>query len=107
MSNPFSTIIGKNKSKDKVFEPPLDKGIEKAVLILNQFGVETYESCQGGGSGHTYPEPTIRFEGDRSEGFRALAVALQHGLPIFNLRRLWYIVDGEPVGPVWEMTFLK
>lgn len=48
MSNPFSTIIGKNKSKDKVFEPPLDKGIEKAVLILNQFGVETYESCQGG-----------------------------------------------------------
>ena len=106
MNNPLSTIIKKNKSKNKVFEPPLDKGIEKYVLILNEFGIETYESCQGG-RGHAYPEPTIRFEGDRSEGFRALAIALQHGLPVFNLRRLWYMVDGEPVGPVWEITFLK
>jgi len=98
--------MNKVKSKNKEFDPPLDKGIEKAVLILNQFGIETYKSCQGG-RGHTYPESTIRFEGDRSEGFRALAIALQHGLPVFNLRRLWYIVDGEPVGPVWEITFLK
>lgn len=100
----INNIIKKIKSKDKEFSPPLDKGIEKFVLILNQFGIETYESCEGG-RGHAYPEPTIRFEGDRSEGFRALAIALQNRLPVFNLRRLWYIEDGEPTGPVWEMTF--
>jgi hypothetical protein len=104
--NSIKTIIKKNKLKDKKFEPPLDKGIEKAVLILNEFGIETFESCQGG-NGHTFPEPTIRFSGDRSEGFRALAVALQHDLPVFELRRVWDIENGEPVGPIWEMTFLE
>ncbi len=88
------------------FSPPLDKGIEKFVLILRENGIETYESCEGG-KDHPYPEPTIRFEGDRSEGFRALAIAIQNHLPIYNLRRLWYIEDGEPTGPIWEMTFYE
>jgi hypothetical protein len=35
----------------------LDPGIAKAVKILNKFGIQTYESCQGG-AGHSYPEPT-------------------------------------------------
>ena len=86
------------------YESPLDKGIEEAVHILRDGNIETYESCEGG-DGHAYPEPTIRFHGDRSEGFRALAVALQHDLPVSALRRNWSILDGEPVGPTWEMTF--
>ncbi len=86
------------------FDLPLDKGVERFVNILIAGGVETYESCEGG-PGHSYPEPTIRFHGDRAAGFRALAVALEHNLPIKDLRRIWVMVDGELQGPTWELTF--
>lgn len=86
------------------FDSPLDPGIERAVLILRAASVETFESCQGG-EGHAYSEPTVRFHGQQSEGFRALALAQMAGLPVRLLRRGWMIVDGEPAGPWWEMTF--
>jgi hypothetical protein len=82
----------------------IDAGIAKEVRILWENGVETTESCQGG-QGHPFPEPTVRFAGDKSEGPRALGIALQNGLRVTALRRVWSIVDGEPVGPFWEMTF--
>jgi hypothetical protein len=66
--------------------------------------VETFESCEGG-AGHSFADPTVRFYGERSEGFRALAVAQAYGLPVLDLRRYWQIVDGEPCGPYWELTF--
>jgi hypothetical protein len=44
------------------FEPPLDTAIERAVRILREGGIETFESCQGG-KGHSYAEPAIRFHG--------------------------------------------
>jgi hypothetical protein len=87
-----------------VFEPPLDGGIKDAVLVLVANGVETFESCEGG-AGHSFREPTIRFEGQGSEGLRALSVALENGLPVFELRRAWGVVDGMIHGPWWEMTF--
>ena len=62
------------------YDPALDSGIRQAVATLNQAGIETFESCQGG-EGHAYLEPTVRFHGDRTEGYRALAAALQEGLP--------------------------
>ena len=86
------------------YSPPLDTNIKKEVVILNKNGIETFESCEGG-VGHAYPERTIRFHGDRSEGFRALAIAMQNNLKVSSLRRIWVIVDGEPEGPWWEMTF--
>ena len=86
------------------YDPFLDPGIKRYVEILNSEGIETYESCEGG-SGHAYPEPTIRFHGERSEGLRALSVALQNNLPVSGLKRVWCIIDGEPVGPTWELTF--
>ena len=86
------------------YSPPLDKGIQREVKILAEGGIETYESCEGG-IGHSYPEPTVRFRGERSEGFKALAIALQNDLKPSDLRRLWAIIDGEPTGPCWEMTF--
>jgi len=86
------------------FDPPLDAGIERAVIILREHGVETFESCQGG-DGHAYPRPAIRFTGERPEGFRALAVALQHGLHVAYLRRVWRMEDGDPAGPWWELEF--
>jgi hypothetical protein len=82
----------------------LDPGIRREVEILQGAGVETFESCQGG-TGHAFFEPTVRFCGQHSEGFKALAVALQHGLRVSELRRYYSIQDGEPVGPQWEMTF--
>ena len=86
------------------YDPPLDMGIAAAVEALAAAGVETFESCEGGG-GHAYPEATIRFHGDKGEGFRALAVAMGADLPVLGLRRVWPINDGEPTGPWWEMLF--
>jgi hypothetical protein len=62
------------KAPIAAFDPDLDPGIRAAVLVLNAAGIETFESCEGG-EGHAYPVPTVRFHGDRSEGFRALAAA--------------------------------
>ncbi len=90
---------------DQVEALELDDGIAEAVKILIYGGIETFESCQGG-KGHTYPEPTIRFHGQRSEGFRALAIAQDQGLRVKAIRRAWPITDGEPTGPWWEMTLM-
>ena len=94
-----------NGSK-KDFDPPLDSGIKTAVELLSSEAVETYESCEGG-TDHAYTEPTICFHGDRSEGFRALALALQNNLPVSAIRRVWNVHDGEPTGPTWEIVFWK
>ncbi len=87
-----------------MYDPPLDAGIWDAVQVLRGEGVETFESCHGG-EGHAYAEPTVRFHGDRAEGFRALAVALRAGLEVAGLRRVWPVLDNEPTGPWWELTF--
>jgi hypothetical protein len=89
---------------EEEFSPPLDAGIAHVVLTLRAGDVETFESCEGG-EGHAYPEPTVRFHGEQAEGFRALSVAMQAGLPVTALRRVWVLRDGEPHGPYWEMTF--
>ena len=85
-------------------EPPLDNGIKRTVELLRQAGIETYESCEGG-EGHAYPEPTIRFHGEPSEGFRALALLLENNLPVSALKRIWVVNDKEPTGPEWEVVF--
>ena len=87
------------------FDPPLDPGIAGAVTALRAGGVETFESCEGGPT-HAYTEPTIRFFGDQTEGFRAISVALRAGLQVRDLRRTWPIVDSEPTGPWWELTLV-
>ena len=109
---PVSTAIhsilsrGRFSQSPEIFDPSLDRGIAPYVAVLRFANIETFESCEGG-NGHTYPEPTIRFYGDRSEGFRALAKVIQEDLPISALRRVWIIEDGEPTGPHWEMTFYR
>lgn len=86
------------------FSLPIDRGIAHAVKLLSDAGIETYESCEGG-EGHAFTEPTIRFYGDKAEGYRAASIALQLGLPVGELRRFWSVIDGELTGPHWEMTF--
>jgi hypothetical protein len=98
----------------KIAHPPLtgegvrnvDPGISREVTVLWENGIETFESCEGG-PGHSFAEPTIRFHGGKSEGFKALAIASQHGLRVAELRRYWSIIEGEPVGPHWEITFSR
>lgn len=84
----------------------MDAGIKRYVEILSNAGIETYESCEGG-EGHAFTEPTVCFHGDRTEGFKALAIALQHDLPVYSLRRAWSIEYFEPVGPTWEIVFFE
>ncbi|MER8950228.1 hypothetical protein [Mesorhizobium sp. M0809] len=83
---------------------PMDAGIAPYVHVLRREGIETYESCQGG-PGHVFPEPTIRFHGGRGEGFKAFAIATTHGLPVYAVRRIWTVDDGELTGPFWEIVF--
>ncbi len=82
----------------------LDQGISPFVRSLRDHNVETFESCEGG-AGHAYPEPTVRFYGEKDEGFRAYAAAVREGLPVDALRRVWVTVGEELTGPYWEMTF--
>lgn len=99
-----SRMDGDLQSVAPTSEMPLDPGIRRYVLILRAAGIETFESCQGG-SGHCFPEPTIRFHGNNWEGFKALAIAKSHGLPVAAVRLAWDIQDEIPHGPWWEMTF--
>jgi len=89
---------------DRNYDPPLDPGIVEAVRVLWEAGIETFESCEGG-LGHSYAEPTVRFHGYQGDGFRALAAAFEAGLPVVELRRVWPVIEGEPTGPWWELTF--
>ncbi len=88
------------------FEPPIDPGIAAAVIALRRAGIETFESCEGG-EGHAYPEPTVRFYGRKADGMRAMAIAMEAGLPVAELRRVWPIIDNEMTGPWWEITFAR
>ncbi len=85
--------------------PDLDLGIRERVRVLRAGGIETFESCEGG-DGHAYAEPTVRFYGHRDQGWKALHVALESGLPVDERPGSTQLIDGEPVGPYWELTFL-
>lgn len=88
-------------------ERGLDVGIEKAVRLLQVAGIETFESCEGG-KGHSFPEPTVRFHGGPEAGWRALAIALEHALPVQCIRIVWNVLDHNmPTGPKWEIVFWK
>jgi len=84
----------------------VDAGIRREVTILSRNGIETFESCEGG-PGHSFPEPTIRFCGNRAQGLRAVAISLEYDLRPHALRRTYGVLDGELVGPDWEITFVK
>ena len=88
------------------FNPPLDKGITLYVVTLRRAGIETFQSCEGG-AGHSYPEPTVEFHGDLSEGYKAVAIAIQYGLPVNELRRVWKVWDGNITEVCWAMTFSR
>src|SRR5437899_1533215 len=82
-----------------------DKGIKRAVEILQAGGIETFQSCEGG-KGHAFPLPSVEFYGEPEAGWRAVAICLAHGLPIRQLLRVWKVLDAhEPNGPYWRVEF--
>ena len=83
---------------------PIDPGIRYAVLVLRAGGIETFESCEGG-PGHAFPDPTIRFHGGAWVGYRAFAVAMEHDLPVLELRRVHDVYGGQLNGPWWALVF--
>jgi hypothetical protein len=106
-----TVIAASPKEEEPPPAPPvpgqIDPGIRQAVKRLQEHGIETCESCEGG-PGHAYPEPTVAFFGTSEAGWRAVAVCLAYGLPVLSLRRVWDILDAnEPTGPHWEITFSR
>jgi len=94
------------KAQEERLLAELDPGIREYVRILRLEGVDTIESCEGGPwPEHAYPKPTIRFDGDVAEGFRALSEAIGRGLPVDSLDRHWDVINGEPVGPDNRLVF--
>lgn len=88
----------------EISDTVLDDGIAYAVEVLRSYGIETYESCEGG-DGHSFPEPTVCFHGGHAEGWRAMAIAMESGLPVRELRHVWRVEDGNPTGPRWHLVF--
>ncbi len=82
----------------------VDPGIRHAVQRLTEWGIEVFESCEGG-PGHAYPEPTVAFYGAPCAGWHAVGVCLAYGLPVRSLRRVWDMLDAnELTGPHWEIV---
>lgn len=88
-----------------VVDLPLDPGIRRYVLALRSGGIETFESCEGG-PGHAFLEPTVRFHGGVSAGFKAYGVACELGLPVSSVRLSYQVLNSVLHGPWWEMTFI-
>ena len=70
---------------DKPFKPgdsfhEMDPLIAPIVLVLREYGIDTVQSCQGG-EGHSYSRPTVEFRGHSDQGYKAVHIAMQNGLP--------------------------
>jgi hypothetical protein len=85
---------------------PIDMGIVRAVKVLRDAGIHTTESCEGG-EGHAYPEPTVKFCGGPSEGWKALSELMTFGLPVEWIGQCWTMTYGVPDGPRWYVTFKR
>jgi hypothetical protein len=80
------------------------KLLNQVTDILNQSGFKDVEFFWLTGK-EKYPESSVHFQGNRSEGFRALVVLMQSGIAVGQLSRVWPVEDGEPMGPHWLITF--
>jgi hypothetical protein len=83
----------------------MDVGIRDIVYLLRKNGVDTFGSCEGS-PGHGYYWPTVSFRGSQEEGMRALSVAIDNKLPVWQLNRTWLVSNGCVNTHVdWEMIF--
>lgn len=83
----------------------LEPGIRNAVIALQEAGIETLMSCEGG-EGHADFEPTIRVCSIRpGYQFKALAAAIELGLPVKEVRVIHWYRNDELRGPIHELIF--
>ena len=90
-------------------DSPLDLGIAHVVDLLQRhgkpLGIRTSEACDGS-LGHCYPVPTVGMYGSPGAAWHALAIVLDHGLPVLDLAQVWSVDAHGPDGPpVWELRF--
>ena len=83
-----------------------DPGIRLYVGILLDNGLETIQSCEGG-DGHAYELPTVEVTGGPGAGYHALAVAMDHGLPVSELRYVIIVHAGHLERPCWQLVFTE
>lgn len=100
----------KNPLRAMIHEPrwyeSLDPGIRYAVRVLHAHGIETCQSCEGGGE-HAYEKPTVDLLAGPQDaaGFQAVAILHSHGLPVDGVSLVWLVTDGKPYEPIWRVTF--
>lgn len=98
--------------RDKMAPPKwydqLDSGICFPVKVLHAYGIETCQSCEGG-SGHSYPEPTVDLLGSPRErpGFAALHYLEAYGLEVASVSQVWNVAQGLIHETVWRIVFQK
>ena len=92
-----------------VTEYPIDKLIQPAVTLLQDYGFNTIESCEGG-KGHASLEPMVRFIGDELDIIRAIDICTAHKMTVIEGRKVYkkiqdIIMDGnwqKPLGQTFE-----
>ena len=84
----------------------VDKGIVNELKILNNYGIRTCQSCEGG-VGHAFGKPTIDFFGDIKEGYKVYNIAIKHKLNVDYLVRIYNIDDNELKQVDWGIVFKK
>lgn len=84
----------------------LDKGIRFAVRVLHAKCIDTCQSCEGG-EGHSYDRPTIDMiaTAEDANGFAAVAILQEYGLPVRDVSLLWPLKNGLPYEKLWRITF--
>lgn len=80
----------------------IDPGIASAVRALDFYGIETFESCQGG-EGHSAEKPSIWFRGDDHAGLWAVWLLSSLKFKVEELSRHWNPDHGVPREPFWKV----
>jgi hypothetical protein len=69
-------------------------------VLLEQKGYKPFEVIEAGRN----REAAVRFHGDAQAWLVVMAAMLEKKVPIHYIRRYWELVDGEIIGPDWELT---
>ena len=86
-----------------VVDLPGDPGMRDAIKLLRDNGIDVLDSFVP--DSDATGAPTIRFQGNAWAGYKAFAIAMESGLSVGRIQRVWGATDGQIEGPWWEITF--
>ena len=103
MCDEYGNIVGPEKLQLRFGEDrgAYDPGIARPVCLLQQAGIDTVQSCEGG-KGHSTHEPTIWFRGKKKEAKFVLKMAIELSWPISRVLREW-----NPVGINGQQSYIE